>query len=564
MRLMQADDDEIEPQTRSTPLLDLRRFKDPIHDFIPFSYEVCAIIDTPQFQRLRNIKQLGTSYYVWPGASHNRFEHSLGVAHLAGLMAEHLQKSQPELNITRRDVKCVTIAGLCHDLGHGPWSHVWDAMFIPRALPGTKWKHEDSSDMMFDALIQENDLDISEDDASFIKALIAGETSRCSRKEKPFLFEIVANKRNGLDVDKFDYIARDTHAIDMKVNLSLTRLIHSARAINDEICYHIKDASQIYELCHTRFSLHKRVYGHKTAKAIEYMLIDALLAAEPYMKFARDIFDPKRYLYLTDDIRIRIEASESPELQPARDILYRIHRRDLYHMVDWKVFPWAFRHDCKEIFTPEKIVRAAQADERELPSEKDQASEDEYRKLIEELKPEHIIVDISMMHYGMKDKNPLDTVSFYSKHCPDKSQKAQPHDVSLLMPGEFGEVLLRIYTRDTRFNRIVRDAYNALLPTATKEEEEDPLADDPVLTPPQEEHRRSASPRKQRSFSRVQSASGRLISDFTPLSQNNFTAVPLGHGAQQPSLSSRDRYKGLKRDREDGPRSPPAKKKVLP
>lgn len=80
---------------------------------------------------------------------------------------------------------------------------------------------------------------------------------------------------------RFDYIARDTHAIDMKVNLSLTRcdyssiifdvsgliqdrLIHSARVINDEICYHIKDANQIYELCHTRFSLHKRVYSHKT------------------------------------------------------------------------------------------------------------------------------------------------------------------------------------------------------------------------------------------------------------------------------------------------------------
>ena len=59
---------------------------------------------------------------------------SIGVAHLARLMTEHLQKSQPELDITDRDVRCVMLAGLCHDLGHGPWSHVWDSMFIPRAL----------------------------------------------------------------------------------------------------------------------------------------------------------------------------------------------------------------------------------------------------------------------------------------------------------------------------------------------------------------------------------------------------------------------------------------------
>lgn len=161
------------------------------------------------------------------------------------------------------------------------------------------------------------------------------------------------------------------------------------------------------------------------AKAIEYMIVDALLAAEPYLNFARHIFDPKRYLHLTDDIRVRIEASEGPvrslspaiflvahsslpqELKPARDILCRIHKRDLYRMVDWKVFPWAFQYDCRQIFTPERIVRAAQADEREHAAGE--------RALLDALRPEHVVVDISMMHYGMKDKNPLDTVSFYSK-----------------------------------------------------------------------------------------------------------------------------------------------------
>ena len=67
-------------------------------------------------------------------------------------------------------------------------------------------------------------------------------------------------------LSRFDYIARDCHAIGEKGNLSLTRLIHSARVIENQLCYDIKDANQLYELCYTRFSLHKRIYNHKTGR----------------------------------------------------------------------------------------------------------------------------------------------------------------------------------------------------------------------------------------------------------------------------------------------------------
>ena len=84
------------------------------------------VLDTPQYQRLAEIKQLGGSSYVYPSANHTRKEHSIGVAHLAGVAATHLRTSQPELRIDDEDILCVKLAGLVHDIGHGPFSHMFE------------------------------------------------------------------------------------------------------------------------------------------------------------------------------------------------------------------------------------------------------------------------------------------------------------------------------------------------------------------------------------------------------------------------------------------------------
>jgi HD-GYP domain-containing protein (c-di-GMP phosphodiesterase class II) len=92
-------------------------FKDPIHLFIPMSGLCLKIIDTPEYQRLHHLKQLGACDYVFRGAHHSRFEHSLGVAHLAEKLAKNIKEAQPYLGISDIDVLCVKVAGLCHDLG---------------------------------------------------------------------------------------------------------------------------------------------------------------------------------------------------------------------------------------------------------------------------------------------------------------------------------------------------------------------------------------------------------------------------------------------------------------
>lgn len=94
-----------------------KTINDPIHGHLELDELTVAVVDTPQFQRLRDLKQLGAAYFVYPGASHCRFEHSIGVSHLAGDLVLQIQGRQPELDITTDDVKAVRLAGLCHDLG---------------------------------------------------------------------------------------------------------------------------------------------------------------------------------------------------------------------------------------------------------------------------------------------------------------------------------------------------------------------------------------------------------------------------------------------------------------
>lgn len=106
-------------------------------------------MDTPEVQRLRGLAQLGVSARVFPTGNHSRFEHSLGVAHLAGQLVQELRRRQPELDLDDRDERALQLAGLCHDLGHGPFSHTFEAVLAKAGLP---WNHEAASLLMVDSI----------------------------------------------------------------------------------------------------------------------------------------------------------------------------------------------------------------------------------------------------------------------------------------------------------------------------------------------------------------------------------------------------------------------------
>ncbi|XP_035994532.1 deoxynucleoside triphosphate triphosphohydrolase SAMHD1-like isoform X1 [Fundulus heteroclitus] len=474
---------------------DYKVFNDPIHGLVELHPLLVKIIDTPQFQRLRNIKQLGGTSYVYPGATHSRFEHSIGVAYLAGELVQALMENQQELKITLAEKLCVQIAGLCHDLGHGPFSHLYDGKFIPEIKPKSeaKWKHEIASVQMFDHLVKVNDLEENIrnlglkqpkeldkkpdqfNNLDFIKKLInteyVSETEELIRshfQDKSFLYEIVANKRNGIDVDKWDYFARDCHYLGIKNSFDYRRLILCARVCKvegrTEICFRDKEVFNLYDMFYTRFCLHKRAYQHKVANAVECMITDAFVKAYKHIQIrgsrektfnlyeAKD--DMEAYTKLTDDVFEQILNHPNPkgsmDLEQAKLILDRIHGRDLYKCL-------AEFHTKKLEITKEAIRDVW---EQELKTA--------LAEIPQEWKKEDFLVDVIKLDYGMEKKDPIQHVRFYRKKEPEKpiqftrepqnEEIQEPpikrinltREVSHLLPETFAEKTIRIYYKGTK------------------------------------------------------------------------------------------------------------------
>ncbi|PON59332.1 Ribonuclease Y [Parasponia andersonii] len=421
----------------------LKHVHDNVHGNIYLEPLFLKFIDTEQFQRLRDLKQLGLTHMVYPGAVHSRFEHSLGVYWLAGEAINKITAYQGlELGIDRDDIQTIKLAGLLHDVGHGPFSHLFEHEFMRLGPGGHIWSHEDMSVEMIQYIVDTHHIDIDPVTLKRVKEMITASpenVSKISAKPKSFLYDIVANGRTGIDVDKFDYIVRDSRACGLGCNFQFERLMETMRVMGNEICYRAKDYLTIHKLFATRADLHRTVYSHAKVKAIELMVVDALIKADSYLNIVTRAQRPSLFWKLDDSILKIIESTSRQELKDAQNLIQRIRRRDLYQFCNEFSVPKEEIDYFKEI-TPQDIICSQKAGRFTLTEE--------------DVAVSNVKIDLTR-----GTDNPLQSIKFFKDYESNETFSIQDDRISHLLPAFYQDRIVRVYSKKPELVEAVSEAF---------------------------------------------------------------------------------------------------------
>ena len=257
---------------------------DPIHDFVRVNSNELKIIDTSIFQRLRRIRQLSGAHLIYPGAQHTRFEHSLGVMHIASMAGHALN----EKGIVSSDnIQNLRFAGLLHDIGHGPFSHLFEELLQKRKMSHENIGRDIILKTQIGDLISANGFN-----KKFITELAFGDS------KFQFMNEIISG---ALSADIMDYLLRDGYFTGAEhAKIDHNRLTYSLDVYKNKLALEKSALVNFETMMISRYQMFKAVYFHKTVRAGEVMLLESMYLAEEELGLSSISLD--EYLKLTDEV----------------------------------------------------------------------------------------------------------------------------------------------------------------------------------------------------------------------------------------------------------------------
>jgi len=269
----------------------LRQFwgeiKDPVFGYVYITEAERKVIDSFPVQRLRRLRQLAGAEYVYPGANHTRFEHSLGVMYLAGVMAENPYLSQ---HFSDEDYQMVRIAALLHDVGHGPFSHIFEHLLV-KFLNKT---HEDMNVWVIEKSELKDVIGGLGFDPDMVAKLSVGWLHKPGRV---FMDQII---RSAVDVDKLDFVVRDTYHTGAEYGyVDVFRLTHTLDVLDQNLAVDLGALSALESFILARIESFKSIYFHRVGRAAQIMLAMAMEEAKDELGLV-DFKTPEEYLSQDD------------------------------------------------------------------------------------------------------------------------------------------------------------------------------------------------------------------------------------------------------------------------
>ena len=352
---------------------DSHEMRDPIHGFVKLSDKEMALINTRVFQRLRRIRQLAMTFLVYPGAVHTRFDHSIGVMHIAGRICAKLRELNPEI-VREEDIARIRFSALLHDIGHGPFSHVSEALLEKYApnqtqIGATREKiHEKITVDILETDTEINEI-LSAEEREFVVEMIRGQETQNWQRD------IVSSE---LDADKMDYLLRDAYFAGVKYGVyDLEKLIESCLIDSDKtetsLAINSKGIYALEQLLLARYHMTQQVYWHRVSLISNEMIIRGItLAIEGgnremgalyrYNENDKAAFVQKYLDYHDEKV---VDLLKSCAQEKACDIFNRLYSRNLFKMVA------ELRLKGENRRTQRRLIGMADEHSRERQSEKE-------------------------------------------------------------------------------------------------------------------------------------------------------------------------------------------------